>query len=54
LKIIKKVKQKGSTCPKKRPDEEGHCDDGYYKKNNSHRDECCYKIKNSGKNPGKQ
>jgi hypothetical protein len=32
LKIIKKVKQKGSTCPKKRPDEEGHCDDGYYKK----------------------
>jgi hypothetical protein len=55
LKNNQKVKQKGSTCPKKRrPDEEGHCDDGYYKKNNSHGDECCYKNKKTQeKNPGK-
>lgn len=41
-------KKKASTCPpKRRPDEEGQCDSGYYKKFNNHGDECCYKNKKS-------
>jgi len=46
LKKIQFKKSKASTCPKKRrPNEEGHCNDGYYKKLNPHNDECCYKNK---------
>lgn len=43
-------KNKASTCPKaRRPNEEGHCNEGYYKKPNSHGDECCYKSKKNKK-----
>lgn len=35
-----------SSCPKhRRPDAEGNCGEGRYKKNNKKGDECCYKLK---------
>jgi hypothetical protein len=46
LKENQKIKKKTSSCPRKRrPSSLGHCDDGYYKKINSHGDDCCYKTK---------
>jgi hypothetical protein len=43
-----RVKGERNTCPKKRrPNEDGQCPEGHYKKLNAQSKECCYKVRKS-------